>query len=412
MLPPHLMPPHLVQMLLNLMPSPFLTGAWPSWSAPSSGWNLGWQTPPPNPFASLLNQWQSQQSPNVSAEFIEIAQALAEEALARSQQTLEGMAAFSRESAPRSESSHSVLWQRGSARLLDYAPDATESVAIFCVPSLINKYYILDLMPEHSMVNMLKAQGFRPLVLDWGTPGEAELGFSCADYITAYALDALHALRESHEGPITLLGYCMGGIFTVAMAQLAAFDCDGLMLLSTPWDFSAKDTPVVLLNPAAHTLLSAWFEGFSPVPPWLIQGIFTLIHPWAAQEKFRKFADLPENERAQFIALEQWVNDGVPLVKNVASEVFVAWPQQNILANHQWKVGRSWIEPSRIRCPSFVALPAHDKIVPTGVAMPLARMLPKATIHTPEAGHVSMVAGKHAPNQLWKPLSKWLKQHF
>ena len=45
------------------------------------------------------------------------------------------------------------------------------------VPSLINRPYILDLAPGRSLLRWLAAQGLRPLLMDWGTPGAAEAGF-------------------------------------------------------------------------------------------------------------------------------------------------------------------------------------------------------------------------------------------
>ena len=61
-------------------------------------------------------------------------------------------------------------------------------------------------------------------------------------------------LRERHDGPIALVGYCMGGIFTTAIAQLAPLFVDAMVLLATPWDFSAPDTGALASGnrPADH----------------------------------------------------------------------------------------------------------------------------------------------------------------
>jgi poly(3-hydroxyalkanoate) synthetase len=280
------------------------------------------------------------------------------------------------------------------------------------VPSLINKSTILDLTPETSFVEYLKLHGMRPLILDWGSPGEDEAEFSTSDYITAYALDALQTLREQHEGPIVLLGYCMGGIFTVAMAQLAPLFIDGLILLATPWDFSAEDTPHVLLNPATQLLLKQWIGAQNPVPPMVTQTLFHLIDPWRVQEKYQRYPSLSAEEKQQFLAIEHWVNDGVPLTKSVAEECFVDWPQGNILAHHQWKVGRRWIEPETIKTPTLAVIPTRDKIVPQGCAIPLSAALPRCEVIEPESGHISMLVGRRAPHILWEPLKLWIEGKF
>ena len=305
-----------------------------------------------------------------------------------------------------------VLWQRGSARLLDLAPEATDALAVLCVPSLINTARVLDLTHEHSFVRYLKAQGLRPLILDWGSPDAAELQFSTADYINAYALDALSQLREQHDGPIALAGYCMGGIFSVAMAQLAPMFVDALVLLATPWDFSAEDTPRVLLEPASQAMFRQWIGSMNPVPPLVTQTLFHLIDPWRIQQKYARYPLLDEAERAHFLAVEHWVNDGVPLAQAVAQECLVDWPQANILHRHQWKVGRRWIEPASITCPTLAVIPQNDLIVPQGCALPLTKQIKRCQVMMPDAGHVSMVCGRRAKEVMWQPVVQWLNAKF
>jgi polyhydroxyalkanoate synthase len=337
---------------------------------------------------------------------------LSEQAVQNTTGFIEGIQSYMDASYERPEKKYRVLWKSGSARLLDLAPQATDGLAILCIPSLINKFYVLDLYPEASFVEYLVAQGYRPLILDWGTPDTEEMNFSCGDYISAYAIPALQALREHHDGPIAVLGYCMGGVFAVAVAQLAAFLVDALILLATPWDFSAEDTPRVLLDPNAQMMLRGTIQSMNPVPNVVTQTMFHLINPWHVQKKYSQYPLLSPEEKKHFLAVEQWVNDGVPLTQNVAEECFVDWPHGNILANHQWKIGRKWIEPEAITCPTLCVIPEHDAIVPKGVAEPLAKMIHKADIIYPKSGHVSMVVGKNAKKELWEPMSKWLGKRF
>lgn len=342
----------------------------------------------------------------------EFVQALSEKAMAHSAGFMAGLQAYVSSDYVRPATDYKVIWKRGSARLLDLAPEATEGLAVLMVPSLINPSYVLDLYPEASLAQHLKSQGFRPLILDWGSPGEAERRFTTADYVTHYALAALETLREKHHGPIALLGYCMGGVFTLAMAQIAALYVDALVLLATPWDFASDDTSRVLLEPATQLMLRQWIIAQNPVSPLVTQTLFHLIDPWRIQEKYSRYPELSEAEKKHFLAVEQWVNDGVPLAQGVAEECFVDWPQGNILAEHRFKVGRRWIEPSTIKCPTLAVIPTRDKIVPPGCATPLTKQIPRCDVLKPESGHVGMVVGRNAKAQLWKPLTHWLKERF
>ena len=324
----------------------------------------------------------------------------------------QGMQAYLASDYVRPEKPSSFLWQRGSARLLDLAPEAIDAIAVLCIPSLINKSTILDLTPEASFVDYLTAQGLRPLILDWGSPGEDELDFATEDYINAYALDALQSLRDAHNGPIVLLGYCMGGIFTTAMAQLAPFYVDAMVLFATPWDFSAPETPRVLLDPTTRAMFRQWIGSQNPVPPLVTQTMFYLIDPWRVHGKYQNFPNLSGAEKQHFLAVEQWVNDGVPLTQRVAEECFVDWPQGNILSQHQWKIGRRWIEPTSIKTPTLAVLPKRDLIVPLGCALPLTEELPRCDIITPDCGHVSLVVGRRAKAEVWAPVVEWIRGKF
>lgn len=339
-------------------------------------------------------------------------QALAQQTHEQTQRFAEGLQAYLSNDYEPEPYKYKVLWKKGSAKLYDLAPERTDALAVLCVPSLINTSRVLDLTPDSSFVQYLKSQGFRPLFLDWGAPADGEQSFSTADYITGYAIPALQELREKHDGPIALLGYCMGGIFTTAMAQLAPLFIDAMVLLATPWDFSAPDTPRVLLEPATQLMLRNWIGLMNPVPPVVTQTIFHLIDPWRVQEKYSRFPSLDDDAKKQFLALEHWVNDGVPLTQAVAQECFVDWPHGNILSQHQWKVGRRWIEPSSIQCPVLSVIPQNDLIVPMGCALPLTQEIPRCDVITPKAGHVSMVVGKRAKEEMWQPVARWLAEKF
>ena len=442
MIPPETLPMHLV---LAMMQSGFSMPGSNAWSGSSNDWLNGWmkfmprfEHPVETQTKAMLSQWQElgqnnadllqsllgQKPKPVKSASEELGQflpffmnpdfltSLGQQAMQNTTGFVEGIQAYMGASYEREEKKYRVLWKSGSARLLDCAPQETDGVAIFCIPSLINKSYVLDLYPGASLVEYLLEQGYRPLILDWGAPEENEAEFNCGDYITAYAIPALQALRENHDGPIAVLGYCMGGVFAVAVAQLAAFLVDALVLLATPWDFSSEDTPRVLLDPSTQLMMRGWIQNLNPVPNNVTQTMFHLINPWHVQKKYSRYPLLLPEEKKHFLAVEQWVNDGVPLVQNVAEECFVDWPQGNTLATHQWKVGRKWIEPEAITCPTLCVIPERDAIVPIGVAMPLAQMIRKADVIHPTSGHVSMVVGAKAKKELWEPLNKWLAKHF
>src|SRR5277367_107364 len=121
---------------------------------------------------------------------------------------LKGIAAYRRHSWQRELIDPPTIWEEGSTRLLDYGP--ADGVPLFVVPSLVNRAYVLDLMLGHSMLRYMADQGVRPLLLDWGFPGEIERGFSLSDYIAGRLERALAFAASRAGGALALCGYCMG----------------------------------------------------------------------------------------------------------------------------------------------------------------------------------------------------------
>jgi polyhydroxyalkanoate synthase subunit PhaC len=311
-----------------------------------------------------------------------------------------GIAAYRRHPYQRTLGDPPVLWSEGSSRLLDYGGDGP---AILFVPSLINRAYVLDLAPGRSMLRWLAARGVRPLLLDWGWPEATERHFTLTDYVVARLVAAMEAL----PGPVILAGYCMGGLLALAAAQLRPDRVAALVLLATPWDFHAA--PSVLRPEAMLQTLPPLLPG-GTLPIDAMQALFALQNPGAVAAKFRAFARLDQGSEAArlFVAIEDWLADGVPLAAPVAQECLAGWYGANTPASGVWRVGGQVVDPAALRLPTLVALPANDRVVPPESASPLAVLIPGATRLEPALGHVGMVAGSRAETMLWQKLLDWL----
>ena len=138
--------------------------------------------------------------------------------------------------------------------------------------------------------------------------------------------------------------------------------------------------------------------------------LFALLEPFGVAAKYRAFARLdPDSDRARlFVALEDWLNDGVPLAAPVARECLTGWYGANTPACGLWTVAGLAVAPESLDLPCFVAVPGRDRIVPPESARPLAALIPGAVLHAPAAGHIGMAAGSAAERALWRPLLDWM----
>lgn len=145
-----------------------------------------------------------------------------------------------------------------------------------------------------------------------------------------------------------------------------------------------------------------------------IQTLFFILDPFTAERKFIRFATLdPEgNDARSFVALEDWINDGVPLAIEVARSCVRSWYRDNEPGRGLWRVAGRLVRPQALRRPALVVVPSRDRIVPPGSAEPLAASLGTATILRPPLGHVGMMSAARAPDMLWTPIANWLRSRL
>jgi polyhydroxyalkanoate synthase subunit PhaC len=339
----------------------------------------------------------------------QVADALEAEIARRAQAYLDGLEAYRRHPYRRPATAAAVAWREGASRLLDYGRD-DNAPAVLVVPSLINRCYVLDLLPERSFLRHLARRGLRPLVVDWGSPGAAEIGLDLAGCVDR--LDRAFAFAAQSAGtPVAVLGYCMGGLLALALALRRQRQLAGLALLATPWDFHAERSAQVHLLGLLGDRLPALGTSAATVPVELVQSLFFMLDPFLAERKFVRFAGLdPAADEARgFVALEDWINDGVPLPLAVARECLRSWYRDNAPGRGVWRVAGLAIRPQLLRRPALVVIPGRDRIVPPGSAEPLAAAIPEAEALRPPLGHVGMMSAARAPEMLWTPIAEWLR---
>lgn len=339
------------------------------------------------------------------------ARAVQEEALRRLDAFSAGVRLYQSAVRPPRPPEPPAIWQSGAARLLDYGADADPGApVVLVVPSLVNRYYVLDLAEDRSLMRDLAARGFRPLMLDWGEPGADERRFTLTDYVTGPLQGAFEAARALGKAPPAVIGYCMGGDLALALAARNRGRVGALALLATPWDFQAGQEANLPWLAAAAPGLAAMIQSLGVMPIDLLQAMFAGLNPDGVGAKFRQFAALAGNsdKAREFIRLEDWLNDGVPLAGPVAEECLFQWYLEDTPAKGEWSIAGDAVDPTVIDAPTLVVVPDDDYIVPPESAKPLAKLIPGAKLKTVKAGHIGMAAGRRAPTLLYAPLAEWL----
>ncbi|MDI9408578.1 MAG: alpha/beta fold hydrolase [Candidatus Pacebacteria bacterium] len=310
-----------------------------------------------------------------------------------------------------------VIGEFGAAKLIDYGDLESPALrgVILLIPSLVNRATIVDLSPERSFVRFLAEQGFRPLVLDWGSASDAERDFDLTDYIGKYLTAGLKQATEVNQGrPVVLLGYCMGGLLGLAAAQLYPDWVSRLILLATPWNFDHQSKLTASLQ-AILPLLEQLIQRQQGLSVDSLQTLFYGLDPFLVVNKFCHLgAEVTRNPQLDrgyleaFARLEDWLNDGVPLVRGVARETLLGWYGQNSTVKGEWRIMGQAIDPARVGQKTLVVIPSRDRIVPPESALALGDSLPWARIIRPDIGHVGMMVSPRAEALVWQPLVEWL----
>ncbi len=139
----------------------------------------------------------------------------------------------------------SVVFQNDLIQLIQYTPttDRVGSRPLLMVPPCINKFYIMDLQPDNSLVAYAVSQGHTVFMVSWRNVQADQSRLTWDDYVERGVIEAVRTVREMTGQPaINLLGFCVGG--TLAATSAAALAARGerwiesLTLLTTLLDFS------------------------------------------------------------------------------------------------------------------------------------------------------------------------------
>lgn len=138
-----------------------------------------------------------------------------------------------------------VIYENELMQLIQYAPMSAKVAErpLLIVPPCINKYYVLDLQPENSLVRYLLEQGQAVFMLSWRNPKDGQAGLTWDDYVEQGVIEALTITRQvARMERINVLGYCIGGTLlggALAVARARGDDpVESVSLFTTLLDFS------------------------------------------------------------------------------------------------------------------------------------------------------------------------------
>ncbi|MBE7479044.1 MAG: alpha/beta fold hydrolase [Polyangiaceae bacterium] len=303
------------------------------------------------------------------------------------------------------------LFSEGTATLYRFRASEVSSgrAPVLLVPSLINRWYVLDLRPGASLARALVDAGFDVYCLDWGVP-EAEDRYLDWDAVVGRVGRMVRRVqRESGAPRVGLLGYCIGGTLAAIHTALEPDSVAGLVNLAGPIDFAEGGFLAHMVNPR-------WFDpqaiaDAGNVSAQQMQSGFVALRPTAQLGKWLSFFDrLGDPERLEaYQALEEWASANIPFPGAAYAKYIRDLYQENALARGEHHVAGRRVRLGDIRCPVLTVVTDRDVICPPPAAQALndlSSSSDKSLLVIP-GGHVGAVVGGSAPKQLYPKLAEW-----
>jgi polyhydroxyalkanoate synthase len=265
----------------------------------------------------------------------------------------------------------SVVFENELMQLIQYSPTTKEVAArpLVMIPPCINKYYILDLQPENSLVAYAVACGHTVFMVSWRNVGEDHGHFTWDDYLEKGIFAPLRIAREiAKSDKITALGFCVGGtLLGAALAVLAARKEDWVAaatFLTTMLDFSEPGQLGVFVDEPSVAAREAAIGAGGVMPGTQLDFVFSslrandLVWPYVVNNYLK-------GARPAAFDLLHWNSDGT----NLPGPMFCYYLRNTYLENKLCVPGALVncgvpVDLRSVTVPVFVYSSREDHIVP------------------------------------------------
>ena len=297
-----------------------------------------------------------------------------------------------------------VVFENDLFQLIEYKPltaKVHERPMLF-VPPCINKYYILDLQPDNSVIRYTVEQGHRTFVVSWRNPDESMKDKTWDDYIEQGPIAAIRTVQAITAAPtINTLGFCVGGtILSTALAVLAARGeqpAHSVTLLTTLLDFESTGILDIFIDEQMVQMREMTLGPQAPSGPGLLKGqelatTFSFLRPNDLVWNY-VVANYLKGESPPPFDLLYWNGDST----NLPGPMYCWYLRHMYLQNELKKPGAltvcgEKVDLGKIKAPFFVYASREDHIVPWTAAYASVPLIAgKKTFVLGASGHIAGV---------------------
>ncbi|MGM0607294.1 MAG: alpha/beta fold hydrolase [Candidatus Muiribacteriota bacterium] len=315
-----------------------------------------------------------------------------------------------------------TIFREGSVELKVCISEKKENKKIpplLIVPSLINKYFILDLLSYFSLIEFLVNSGVRVYIIDWGIAGFEHGDLTIDDYITGYIRRCVRRMQKhSGQKKYNMLGQCIGGILSTVYAAFYSKDKNlkKHVSLTAPVDFENGGKLREWTDPKTFNLnkiVNSFREEGAVAAEFLHAG-FQFLDLNLTFQKYRNLFNFSDNDGfvKLYRALDFWANDNIPFPVMVFKKFIHDFYQKNKLIKNELIIEDRIIKLSDIKIPFLNILASNDHVFPKEAGAGWKKRLSphkKDIEKIYEGGHVSIVAALPVRLELYQDVLDFIK---
>ncbi len=276
-----------------------------------------------------------------------------------------------------------VVYENRLIQLIQYKPLTAKVYErpLLMVPPSINKFYIMDLQPENSLIRYAVEQGHTVFVVSWKNPKEPEAKLTWDDYLELGPIAAIHVAQEiSGQKQVNSLGFCVGG--TILVSALAVLYARGeqpvssVTLMTSLIDF--EDTGVLdIFVDEAHVRMREKQLGKGGLMNGKeLANTFSSLRPNDLVWNY-VVSNYLEGKQPPAFDLLYWNGDST----NLPGPMY-AWYLRNTYLENSLKIPNKLtccgvpVDLQRVKVPTYAFAAREDHIVPWKAAYASARVMP------------------------------------
>ncbi len=309
-----------------------------------------------------------------------------------------------------------LVFEVDKVRLYRYRSEkkATCKTPVLMVYALVNRYYMLDLQPDRSIVRKLLDNGIDLYIIDWGYPRPADRYITLDDYINEYLNDCVDFVRKScGSKAINLMGICQGGTFCTIYSALHPEKVRNLITLVTPIDFSPNDA--LLFSWSKHMSGDRLVDTYGLIPGDLLNAGFLMLMPFTLNlTKYMGMLDAMQDKEQllNFIRMEKWIFDSPAQAGECLRQFLNDLYRDNKLIKGELELGGRTVDLKQVTMPLLNIYAVGDHIVPPSSTKPLNDLVGSRDkkLYEFKGGHIGVFVGSKSQKELAPAIAEWLHQ--